>query len=68
MQLCSQVKILTWIMTTPVNHPLHAKAIKETWGKSSDILYFVSNAQDDNLPIVVIDAEDTRTNLWRKQM
>ncbi|CAJ0598044.1 unnamed protein product [Cylicocyclus nassatus] len=64
--LYNKIKVFCWVATHPVNHETKARAVMETWGPSCHRILFVSNETDENLPILVVKANETRKELWLK--
>ncbi|KAG8222550.1 hypothetical protein J437_LFUL004586, partial [Ladona fulva] len=42
-ELWEEVKVLCWVMTKPENHATKAMAVKETWGRRCNSLFFMSS-------------------------
>jgi len=53
-------------MTTPDNHDSRAKHVKATWGKRCNILFFVSTVENDTLPSIAFQGNESRSILWGK--
>ena len=53
-------------MTTPDNHDARAKHVKATWGKRCNILFFVSTVENDTLPSIAFQGNESRSILWGK--
>ena len=48
-KLSKEIKILCWVMTNPKNHKTKAQKVKDTWGKRSNILLFMSSTSGKGL-------------------
>jgi glycoprotein-N-acetylgalactosamine 3-beta-galactosyltransferase len=64
--MSNQVRILCWVLTMPDAHESKARHVQATWGKHCDILYFVSTKEDEKLPVLVLNAQESRKVLWKK--
>ena len=60
-------RILCLVTTQPKNHRTSAQAIKDTWGRRCDLLYFVSSESEPSLPVIKVSCEkDDHDHLWCK--
>ncbi|XKL67662.1 hypothetical protein PGB90_003153 [Kerria lacca] len=64
--LKKKVRVLCWVMTSPVNHKRKAFHIKQTWGKHCNSLLFMSTKVDKELSSVALPVKEGRNNLWEK--
>ena len=62
----NEVRILCWVMTSPVNIRHKAKHVKATWGKRCNVLLFMSTAENKDLPAIKLDIPEGRDFLWGK--
>ncbi len=53
-------------MTQPSEHNGKAADVKATWGKRCNILYFVSTQEDENLPAIALEGEESYKLAWQK--
>ncbi|EPB77957.1 N-acetyllactosaminide 3-alpha-galactosyltransferase [Ancylostoma ceylanicum] len=65
-RLFNDVKVFCWVATYPLSHKTKAHAISVTWGKQCNRIIFVSNGTDDELPIIVVKLNESRSELWSK--
>lgn len=65
-ELKKQVRILCWVMTSPLTIQTKARHVNATWGQRCNILVFMSSAADPVLPAVVLDVPEGHDNLWAK--
>ncbi|RCN50190.1 hypothetical protein ANCCAN_03795 [Ancylostoma caninum] len=65
-RLFDKVKVFCWVATHRVSHKTKARAISVTWGQQCNRIVFVSNATDDELPIIVVKLNESRSELWSK--
>ncbi|XP_013078914.2 glycoprotein-N-acetylgalactosamine 3-beta-galactosyltransferase 1-like isoform X1 [Biomphalaria glabrata] len=63
-----KVKVLVWVMTSPMNLQTKAKAVKETWGKHCDKVIFFSSETDQNFPTIGLNVSEGRNHLTAKTM
>jgi hypothetical protein len=62
----SEVRILCWVLTHPLNHKNKATTVKNTWGKRCNKLVFISTRPDDDLGVLLVNVTEDRVNLWGK--
>ncbi|XP_054163806.1 glycoprotein-N-acetylgalactosamine 3-beta-galactosyltransferase 1-like [Oppia nitens] len=55
--VANKSRLLCLVTTQPANHATKALAVKETWGKACDILYFVSSEMVPELPAIRVQCE-----------
>lgn len=62
-----KVRVLSWVLTSPSNFQTKAKAVKETWGKRSNKILFMSSEEDPSLPAIKLpNVKEGRDELWGK--
>ena len=62
-----KVRVLCWVLTSPSNFQTKAKAVKETWGKRSNKILFMSSEEDPSLPSIKLpNVKEGRDELWGK--
>lgn len=64
--LFNKVKVLCWIMTTPLNHKTKAIHVKKTWGSRCNKLLFMSSETDADLESIALPVGEGRNSLWDK--
>uniref|UniRef100_H2YKS1 Glycoprotein-N-acetylgalactosamine 3-beta-galactosyltransferase 1 n=1 Tax=Ciona savignyi TaxID=51511 RepID=H2YKS1_CIOSA len=62
----SGVRVLCWVMTSPVTSYTRAIHVKRTWGARCDKLVFMSSKEDQNLPAVGLPVAEGRDHLYDK--
>ncbi|XP_059489913.1 glycoprotein-N-acetylgalactosamine 3-beta-galactosyltransferase 1-A-like [Neocloeon triangulifer] len=60
-----QVRVLCWVCTSSKSHTKSAH-VKATWGRRCNKVIFISEAEDEFLPTVKVDAPPGREGLWAK--
>uniref|UniRef100_H2YKS0 N-acetylgalactosaminide beta-1,3-galactosyltransferase n=1 Tax=Ciona savignyi TaxID=51511 RepID=H2YKS0_CIOSA len=60
------VRVLCWVMTSPVTSYTRAIHVKRTWGARCDKLVFMSSKEDQNLPAVGLPVAEGRDHLYDK--
>ncbi|CAG5132785.1 unnamed protein product [Candidula unifasciata] len=64
--LYKKIRLLCWVLTHPGNIQTKAIHVNATWGKRCDVLLFMSSKPAIELPVVVLNVEEGRDNLWTK--
>jgi len=64
--LFNKVKVLCWIMTTPLNHKTKAIHVKKTWGARCNKLLIMSSVADADLESIALPVGEGRNSLWDK--
>ncbi|ESN99286.1 hypothetical protein HELRODRAFT_66826, partial [Helobdella robusta] len=65
-KLYDEIRILCWIMTSPLTIQLRAKHISETWGKHCNKVLFMSSENDTHLPAIGLNINEGYDFLWNK--
>jgi len=65
-ELYQKVRVLCWVMTSPMNIDSKARHIKVTWGRRCNILLFMSSVSEPTLPAIGLNVTDGYDNLWGK--
>ena len=65
-KLAKEVRILCWVMTYPPNFEKKIPAVKSTWGKRCNKLYFMSTEANESLGIIDLNVTEGRNYLWGK--
>ncbi|KAH9508231.1 Glycoprotein-N-acetylgalactosamine 3-beta-galactosyltransferase 1, partial [Bulinus truncatus] len=66
--LRQRVKFLVWVMTSPSNIQKKAIAVRDTWGKRCDQIFFFSSQDDHDLPAIGLNVSEGRQHLTSKTM
>ncbi|XP_072046353.1 glycoprotein-N-acetylgalactosamine 3-beta-galactosyltransferase 1-like [Amphiura filiformis] len=64
--MCSKVRVLCWVLTSP--HNLYKKTIhiKATWATRCNKIVYISSEVDTEFPTVRVEAKEGREYLWHK--
>ncbi|KAF4531511.1 hypothetical protein B566_EDAN004107 [Ephemera danica] len=65
-KLAMEVRVLCWVMTHPANHKKKAFHVKATWGRHCNLLVFMSEEEDAELPAIKLNVPEGRSGLWAK--
>ncbi|XP_030377757.1 glycoprotein-N-acetylgalactosamine 3-beta-galactosyltransferase 1-like [Scaptodrosophila lebanonensis] len=63
-KLYKETRVLCIVLTSPERHQSRALHVKRTWGARCNKLLFMSTAEDEILPTVVLDMPDGHSNSW----
>ncbi|XP_059178834.1 glycoprotein-N-acetylgalactosamine 3-beta-galactosyltransferase 1-like [Physella acuta] len=67
-KLAKNVRILIWVMTSPTNLNVKAKAVKETWASHCELVLFFSSVDNDTFPAIGLNVSEGRSHLTAKTM
>ncbi|KAF8563893.1 hypothetical protein P879_06230 [Paragonimus westermani] len=62
----ASIRILCMILTTPNDHAVKARTVKQTWASRCDDYFFVSSENDTQLPAYAAVSTENRNQLWDK--
>ncbi|XP_059178837.1 glycoprotein-N-acetylgalactosamine 3-beta-galactosyltransferase 1-like [Physella acuta] len=66
--LRKEVRVLIWVMTSPNNLHVKAKAVKETWARHGDLVLFFSSEDNKTFPAIGLNVSEGRDHLTAKTM
>lgn len=64
--LFEDIRVLCWVMTTPINHATKAIHVKQTWGRRCNKLLLMSSTEDDKVGTIALPVGEGRESLWNK--
>ncbi|XP_065092560.1 glycoprotein-N-acetylgalactosamine 3-beta-galactosyltransferase 1-like [Ochlerotatus camptorhynchus] len=64
--LSEDIRVLCWVMTTPVNHDTKAIHVKQTWGRRCNKLLLMSSTEDEKIGTIALPVGEGRESLWNK--
>ncbi|KAM4689664.1 glycoprotein-N-acetylgalactosamine 3-beta-galactosyltransferase 1-like isoform 1-T2 [Discoglossus pictus] len=65
-ELSSNVKVLCWIMTSPVNLGTKAIHLKHTWTRHCNLTLFMSSTTNETFPTIGLGTKEGRDQLYWK--
>ncbi|XP_059178835.1 glycoprotein-N-acetylgalactosamine 3-beta-galactosyltransferase 1-like [Physella acuta] len=65
-KFANDVRVLIWVMTSPENLPVKAKAVKDTWARHGQLVLYFSSVDNKTFPAIGLNVSEGRKHLMAK--